>query len=212
MSFSKATSSQVLVTLGVLFTIGSAARVLPNALATAESSAEATQRTVEASDSSDSALPFDNISDESLMLEPSDMTQVCFTGDAAERVTKSLDDIEARTNALDQRAILLQTQEAEIQQRMAELEAIESRLKKRWQDMTAEAEMDITHLSQMYGAMKPDQAAEIFDKMDPSFAAGFFRELKSEQAGLILAKMEPNKAYAVSIKIAARNEDIRLDR
>jgi flagellar motility protein MotE (MotC chaperone) len=107
---------------------------------------------------------------------------------------------------------LLQTQEAEIQQRMAELEAIESRLKKRWQDMTAEAEMDITHLSQMYGAMKPDQAAEIFDKMDPSFAAGFFRELKSEQAGLILAKMEPNKAYAVSIKIAARNEDIRLDR
>jgi flagellar motility protein MotE (MotC chaperone) len=48
--------------------------------------------------------------------------------------------------------------------------------------------------------------------MDPSFAAGFFRELKSEQAGLILAKMEPNKAYAVSIKIAARNEDIRLDR
>ena len=78
--------------------------------------------------------------------------------------------------------------------------------------MTAEAEMDITHLAQMYGAMKPDQAAQIFDKMDPSFAAGFLRELRSEQAGLILARMEPNNAYAVSIKIAARNEDIRSSR
>lgn len=213
MTFSKATSSQVLVTLGVLFTIGGAARFLPNALATAETSAEAAQVTADAYEDVDTSALIDATPrGESSALQPNGSTQVCFTGDAAERATKSLDDIEARTNALDQRAISLSTQDAEIQQRLEELEAIEARLNKRWQDMTAEAEMDITHLAQMYGAMKPDQAAQIFDKMDPSFAAGFLRELRSEQAGLILARMEPNNAYAVSIKIAARNEDIRSSR
>lgn len=213
MTFSKATSSQVLVTLGVLFTIGGAARFLPNALATAETSAEAAQVTADASEDVDTSALIDATPrGESNALQPNGSTQVCFSGDAAERATKSLDDIEARTNALDQRAISLSTKDAEIQQRLEELEAIEARLNKRWQDMTAEAEMDITHLAQMYGAMKPDQAAQIFDKMDPSFAAGFLRELRSEQAGLILARMEPNNAYAVSIKIAARNEDIRSSR
>jgi flagellar motility protein MotE (MotC chaperone) len=210
MTFSKATSSQVLVTLGVLFTIGGAARFLPNALATAETATETMQTTTQTSGGDPNVALANIISpNETLTLHPTETGQVCFTGEAAERATKSLDEIEARTNALDQRAISLSTQDAEIQQRLNELEAIESRLNKRWQDMTAEAEMDITHLAQMYGAMKPDQAAQIFDKMDPSFAAGFLRELKSEQAGLILARMDANKAYAVSIKIAARNDDIR---
>lgn len=208
--FSKTGSSSVLITLGALLTLGGAARLLPGALATAE----ATSTLPEAPDS---ALPNVNIasseqSPETILDTAIDTdleNEFCLTGEAATRAADSLNAIEIRSNELDRRAISLNTQEAEMAQRRSELEAIESRLNKRWRAMTEEADMDIAHLSQMYGAMKPDQAAQIFDKMDAAFAAGFLRELRSEQAGLILARMEPNKAYAVSIKIAARNEDIR---
>jgi flagellar motility protein MotE (MotC chaperone) len=65
------------------------------------------------------------------------------------------------------------------------------------------------HLARMYGTMKPDQAASIFNQMDSDFAAGFLRLMRSEQAGMILAGMETKKAYAVSLRLAAMNEDVR---
>ena len=61
----------------------------------------------------------------------------------------------------------------------------------------------------MYGSMKPDQAAAIFDQMEPDFAGNFLRLMRSEQAGLIMASMETRKAYAVSLKLAELNADIR---
>ena len=66
-------------------------------------------------------------------------------------------------------------------------------------------------MAQMYGAMKPDQAAIIFNQMDPGFAAGFLRLLNSEQAGLIMANMESQQAYIVSVRLASINEDLRRD-
>ena len=77
--------------------------------------------------------------------------------------------------------------------------------------MQAFAGEDLKHLADMYGAMKPDQAATIFDQMDPGFAAGFLRLLSSEQAGLIMASMESQQAYVVSVRLASLNEDLRQD-
>jgi flagellar motility protein MotE (MotC chaperone) len=77
--------------------------------------------------------------------------------------------------------------------------------------MAETANQDIQHLAQMYGAMKPDQAAGIFNQMDAGFAAGFLRLIPSDQAGLILANMENEKAYIVSVKIASTNSDLRND-
>lgn len=81
----------------------------------------------------------------------------------------------------------------------------------RWEDMQAFAGEDLNHLAQMYGAMKPDQAATIFNQMDPGFAAGFLRLLNSEQAGLIMANMESQQAYIVSVRLASINEDLRRE-
>ena len=86
---------------------------------------------------------------------------------------------------------------------------LQKMLDERWKRMSATADQDVEHLASMYAAMKPDQAAAIFDQMDPSFAAGFLRLMPSDQAGMILAGMETSKAYVVSVKLASRNEDIR---
>ncbi|OYW84184.1 MAG: hypothetical protein B7Z22_11160, partial [Hyphomonas sp. 32-62-5] len=82
-------------------------------------------------------------------------------------------------------------------------------LEARWQEMQASSDQDIEHLARMYSAMKPDQAALIFNQMDAGFAAGFLRLMASDQAGLILANMEAQKAYLVSVKLATMNDDVR---
>ncbi|MEE9328952.1 MAG: hypothetical protein V3V30_02350 [Parvularculaceae bacterium] len=71
---------------------------------------------------------------------------------------------------------------------------------------------DIIHLTKMYENMKPKQAAEIFDKMDPVFAAGLLHGMKSNQAGLVMANMSPEKAYIISVMIANRLPEYRGDK
>jgi flagellar motility protein MotE (MotC chaperone) len=75
--------------------------------------------------------------------------------------------------------------------------------------METTANEDIDHLVKMYQVMKPKQAAEIFDSMDPAFAAGFLREMNSERAGMIMANMDSRKSYSISIIMAAKNAKYR---
>jgi flagellar motility protein MotE (MotC chaperone) len=86
---------------------------------------------------------------------------------------------------------------------------VQQTLQERWGQLQDASNDDMEHLARMYGTMKPDQAASIFNQMDSDFAAGFMRLMRSEQAGMILAGMETRKAYAVSLKLAALNEDVR---
>jgi hypothetical protein len=76
-------------------------------------------------------------------------------------------------------------------------------LQDRWTQLQDASNDDMDHLARMYGTMKPDQAASIFNQMDSDFAAGFLRLMRSEQAGMILAGMETKKAYEVSLRLAA---------
>ena len=108
-----------------------------------------------------------------------------------------------------QLAACLLARQQELDRRASDLEAVEQTLQERWGQLQEASNDDMEHLARMYGTMKPDQAASIFNQMDSDFAAGFMRLMRSEQAGMILAGMETRKAYAVSLKLAALNEDVR---
>jgi flagellar motility protein MotE (MotC chaperone) len=68
---------------------------------------------------------------------------------------------------------------------------------------------DISHLVEMYSTMKPKNAAAIFDRMDPAFAAGFLREIDSARAGVIMAEMGEEQSYRISLLIANRHAEWR---
>lgn len=119
--------------------------------------------------------------------------------------------------------LAMQNERAELDKRKAEIEALETKLQtqlaaiesshKSMQDLTEQlnksATSDISHLVKMYSTMKPKKAAEIFDKMDPAFAAGFIREIEGARAGLILSEMRVDQSYRVSLLIASRQADWR---
>lgn len=203
MPLKSANRSNVLLTLGVLFTLGAATRLIPtdfNQATAAES--ETTEATAEsAADTIKGTAP------SKAAIEG----QICFGEDLSEQLASDQLRLQTETDKLVQRELELQAWEAELAQTREDLTVLQATLETRWQDMQAFAGEDLKHLADMYGAMKPDQAATIFDQMDPGFAAGFLRLLSSEQAGLIMASMESQQAYIVSVRLASLNEDLRRD-
>ena len=198
--------SHVLVTLGVLFTVGGITRILPTTQASAEDkTAKVEMASLNASETP-TATP---AALEMTSKKPARSDEVCFTGEAAAALASDQKSLQNRADALQAQELALQSREQEINRKAEELAALQLTIDERWKTMTTSADEDITHLAQMYSAMKPDQAASIFNQMDPAFAAGFLRLMPSDQAGLILAGMQAEKAYVVSVKLASRNGDIR---
>ncbi len=192
--------SNVLLILGALFSIGGTIRFLPTNLATAEEIQPIEQPESETEGQLISAPP-GNLPD---------TDQVCFSGDTAAMLIEDQKELVRETQELQEQKLSLQTWQEKLNRDNADLQAIQKTLEDRWQQMQNASNNDIQHLAQMYRAMKPDQAASIFNQMDPGFAAGFLRLMPSDQAGLIMARMQTSKAYIVSVKLASMNDDIRL--
>lgn len=203
MSFVKNNTSHVLLTLGVLFTIGGATRFLPGDLAFAEDlGLKPAEKGAAASGPAASKTP-------GAPATGSAPDEVCFTTESAAMVAEDQWLFESQKEELKKEKLALQTWEKELQTQTAELQNLQTTLEDRWQQIQTASDADIKHLAGMYSIMKPDQAATIFNQMDPAFAAGFLRLMASEQAGMILANMDSKKAYVISVKLATMNADVR---
>jgi flagellar motility protein MotE (MotC chaperone) len=193
--------SYVLLTLGFLFAVGAAVRFLPSNLATA---AEALAAGTHAEETAPHGA-------EEIVAAPEarPIDEVCFTAETAAGITAEQELIAAQEDQLQKETLALKARALDLDSRTAELNALQETLEARWKEMQTASDEDIMHLARMYGSMKPDQAAAIFNQMEPDFAGNFLRLMRSEQAGLIMASMETRKAYAVSLKLAELNADIR---
>ncbi len=202
MSFFKNNTSHVLLTLGVLFTIGGATRFLPSGLAFAEDLGLSSTAAAASADTGATRI-------DTVPATGTGPAEVCFTTESAAMVAEDQWLFESQKEELKNEKLALQTWEKELQTQTTELQALQTTLEARWQEIQGASDQDIKHLAGMYSAMKPDAAASIFNQMDPAFAAGFLRLIPSEQAGLILANMDSKKAYVISVKLATMNADVR---
>lgn len=116
--------------------------------------------------------------------------------------------LDAREAAVAERERMLDVVEKRLLQRTVELKAVKDELEKRLVVADTAVTADVTRLAKMYESMKPAKAGEIFNAMDPTFAAGFLTQMTSESAALILANMQTDKAYATSVIIAGRNAQV----
>ncbi len=200
MSTKGAGTSHVLITLGALFTLGGATRMVtlnfPNAEASAETGGEPATELASAQVADDVAIDVS-------------LEKVCFSAEQAAAIQQDQWLFEEELEALEDQRIELAEWEAQLEAQTESLSALQDVLDARWQEMLLAADEDIKHLAKMYSAMKPKEAAAIFDRMDASFGAGFLRLMPSDQAGKILAEMDPDRAYTISAKIASKNSDVR---
>lgn len=129
------------------------------------------------------------------------------------------EDADALLGVVQERSAQLDQREKRITERLALLEIAETEFEKRRDELIAAeealaatlaladnaAERDILQLTAVYENMKPKNAAEIFDSMDPVFAAGFLIRMAPQSAADILSAMDKNAAYTTSVIMASRN-------
>ncbi|MEP5757946.1 MAG: hypothetical protein ABJ327_01300 [Litoreibacter sp.] len=119
--------------------------------------------------------------------------------------TKQLDDQEL---ALLMRQKDLEAAEILIQRNLVQLEASEAQLAATIDSVDGASEDDLSQLTSVYVAMKPQTAAALFDQMTPKFAAGFLGRMPPKSAGEIMSNLPPEAAYAISVVLAGRNANV----
>lgn len=116
--------------------------------------------------------------------------------------------VEKREAELAAREQALALVEASIEEDMQRLEQAEAELRATMAAADKAAEDDIGRLTSVYENMKPDQAAALFQLMEPSFAAGFLGRMRADAAAAIMAGLTPDLAYTISVVLAGRNADV----
>lgn len=116
------------------------------------------------------------------------------------------DVLEKRERSLDQREALLLAAEKRLEDKMTELDAIKLELQALLARHNEQEDGRLRSLVRIYEAMKPKEAAQIFDKLEMGVLLGVVERMKENKVAPILASMQPERAKAVTAMLADRSE------
>jgi flagellar motility protein MotE (MotC chaperone) len=112
--------------------------------------------------------------------------------------------LSARERDLAMREQTLAIAEKRVEERVAELKAIEARINAALGQREAAHQEQIQSLIKMYESMKPGDAAKIFEKMDRPILVAVTSKMKPVKLGAVLALMDPGKAQDLTVLLANR--------
>jgi len=107
-------------------------------------------------------------------------------------------ELDARERELTSREERLTLYEKDVTAKVANLEEIEKRLSARAKAASQAVDAAAESLAKIYGAMKPEAAAPILDRLDDPTVLTIFRRMKEKQVGDILPLMTRDRAIALT--------------
>ena len=119
--------------------------------------------------------------------------------DELDRRSRELD---LRERALDERAEHVEALEARVEERLQELEQISATVERRIQAWEEGQSDKVRRLAKIYGAMKPQQAAQLIEGLDVGLATQIVARMKEKQSAAVLAYVSEDRALAMSRRVA----------
>jgi flagellar motility protein MotE (MotC chaperone) len=119
-----------------------------------------------------------------------------------ERLAARRNELETREAELDMRMALVEAAEKRIEERTAVLEALEARINAMVDEKRTLEESQFVAVVSMYETMKPKDAAAIFDQLDMSVLLRVARAMNPRKMAPILAKMNPSRAQELTAGLA----------
>ena len=135
-------------------------------------------------------------------VDPRDMSPVEL--DMLRGLARRRADLEAREGELDQREALLEVAERRMGETMAELEALRAEIEGMLGQADARREQQLVSLVRMYEAMRPADAAAIFDGLELEVLLNVLERMREAKAAPIVAGMTPERAREVTSELALR--------
>ena len=124
-------------------------------------------------------------------------------GALTERLGERRDSLDQRAKELDMRAALVEAAEKRLEERTAELKALEEKVTRLVDENKTAEQQQFVGLVAMYETMKPKDAATIFNQLDLPVLLGVSRAMNPRKMAPILARMDPMKAKALTDGLAA---------
>lgn len=126
--------------------------------------------------------------------------------DILQSLSKRREELDQRERNLNESAAMLKAAEKEVDRKLAELNALKAEIEKLLGQQGDMEEARITSLVKIYEAMKPKEAATIFNTLDPDVLLAVVSRMNERRLSPILASMDPEKARMVTIRLAEQRQ------
>ena len=124
--------------------------------------------------------------------------------DMLQRLALRREELNAREAEMGLRANLLAVTEARIEGRIAELRAVEATIQSLLITYDEQEEAQLQSVVAIYEAMKPGDAAKIFNNLDMMILIELVERMRERLIAPILADMETDAANALTVELATR--------
>lgn len=114
---------------------------------------------------------------------------------------KQRQSLSAREAALALREEQLRQVRQEVEQRLRELQTLQSRILDAIEEEKRIKGENQRHLAATLEAMPPDKAGKLLEKMEEEIAVQLLKRLKGKEAGAILTNLAPDKAARLSQRL-----------
>jgi flagellar motility protein MotE (MotC chaperone) len=122
--------------------------------------------------------------------------------DVLQRLTERRAILDQREGELEERAALLQAAETRIDQKIQDLRDLRTTLEQLTRIRDEQEEKKILSLVKIYETMKPKEAAQIFQELEMDTLLLVVDRMKERKLAPVLAEMNPNKAMEVTVELA----------
>jgi flagellar motility protein MotE (MotC chaperone) len=131
------------------------------------------------------------------------------TGSAAEvdvlaSLSKRRAELDERGRALDMRENVLAATEKRVDEKIATLKQLQAQVTTLIGQRDNAQEKQVGALVKTYSAMKPKDAARIFDGLSDDVLVPVAQEMKSDALAPVLAAMSPSAAQKLTVKLASK--------
>lgn len=123
-----------------------------------------------------------------------------------QELSRRRDELDRREQTVVQKEGLLAAAEQRIDKKIAELDTIRSNIEALIKKYNEQEEAEVQRLVKIYEAMKPKDAARIFDQLDMNILLQVVERMAERRVAPILADMSPKRANELTSEIASRRQ------
>ncbi len=126
--------------------------------------------------------------------------------DVLQQLAKRRQELDQRARQLDEREALVKAAEQRMEQKMAELRALQATVEDLLKQRDAADEQQLASLVKIYENMKPKAAAQVFEEMDMDVLLEVVSRMNERKVAPILAQVSPTKAKELTYELAQRRQ------
>ena len=113
--------------------------------------------------------------------------------------------LDARAKEIDKRALQLKVAEDEIDKKISQLKKYEERLTELTNQYNKKQKANIDSLVKLYTAMKPKDAARIFNTLDLDITVAILKGMKPSTTSTIISQMNSERAQEITAVLIGNN-------